>query len=142
MSGYDEAVGPSTDAVSHSGLLRKLMAVVRVEFRADILFFDPTDAVFGNGVCQVGGCGRLAYGHGLCQGHRQRWVGQGRPDLHAFAASTDPRWRQQQPNMVCQVDGCGYGSARGGLCFLHAQRWERGGRPELAAWLAEPPAVK
>jgi integrase len=142
MSGYDEAVGPSTDAVSHSGLLRKLMAVVRVEFRADVLFFDPTDAVFGNGVCQVGGCGRLAYGHGLCQGHRQRWVGQGRPDLHAFAASTDPRWRQQQPNMVCQVDGCGYGSARGGLCFLHAQRWERGGRPELAAWLAEPPAVK
>jgi len=123
-------------------LLEKLISVVRLEFRADLLRFAADDAVFGAGVCRVEGCGRCARGHGLCQGHRQRWAEQGLPDLEVFAAATDRRWRRQQPNMVCRVAGCGYGSARGGLCCLHAQRWERAGRPDLDAWLADPPNVK
>jgi len=45
-----------------AGLLEKLMAAVRPEFRADELAFDPADSVFGGAVCQVTGCPRTARG--------------------------------------------------------------------------------
>jgi integrase len=127
---------------SRTGLLRALMAAVRPEFRADVLVFPADDPVFGGGACRVGGCSRSARGRGLCPGHLQRWVHDGRPDIDEFAASTDLRWRRQRPNQRCRVSGCGYGSARGGMCQLHAQRWARAGRPDLDRWLASPPAVK
>jgi hypothetical protein len=91
---------------SRPGLLGKLMAAVRPEFRADELVFDPADPVFGGEVCRVDGCGRTARGHGLCQGHRNRWAKQGRPDLEMFAATTDPRWRKHAPLMCCAAAGC------------------------------------
>ena len=124
------------------GLLGKLMAVVRVEFRGETLVFDPDDPVFGGGPCRVSGCERNASGHGLCLNHRVQWAKQGRPDLEEFAARTDPRPRRQRPNQQCAVDGCGYGSARGGLCQLHAQRWERAGRPDRKRWMSDPPVIK
>jgi integrase len=129
-------------ARSRPGLLHKLVAAVRPEFRADVLVADTTNPMFGPGPCAVVGCDRAIAGHGLCSGHRQRWDTAGRPDLAVFVAETDPRWRRHQPNACCRVEGCGYGSARQGLCVLHAQRWERSGRPDLAAWLASAPAVK
>lgn len=125
-----------------AGLLHKLMGAVRPEFRADVLVADTTNPMFGPGPCAVAGCDRAITGHGLCSGHRQRWVKAGRPDLASFIAETDPRWRRHQPNAACLVEACGYGSARRGLCGLHAQRWEHSGRPDLSAWLASPPAVK
>lgn len=118
------------------------MAVIRSEFRAEVLVFDPEDPVFGGGACRVSRCRRHARGRGLCQGHLLRWQKQGRPDVEQFALTTDPRWAKQRPNQSCKVPGCGYGSARGGMCQLHAQRWERGGRPDLNRWLADPPEVK
>jgi integrase len=124
------------------GGLERLMAAVRPEFRADVLVFPATDPVFGGGACRVTGCRRAACGHGLCQGHHQRWAKQGRPDLDLFAATTDPGWERQRLNARCRAAGCGYGVARRGLCQLHAQRWERAGRPDLGAWLADPPPVK
>lgn len=127
---------------SAPGLLGALMAAVRTEFRGDVIEFAPDDPVFGGGYCRVGGCARSARGHGLCQGHRQRWADAGRPDLAQFAAATDPRWRRHLPNQACQVADCGYGSARGGQCQLHAQRWDRAGRPHLATWLRDPLPVK
>lgn len=127
---------------SAPGLLAKLVETVRPEFRADPLIFDPEDPVFGTGRCRVAGCGRFSSGHGLCSGHWQRWVTAGRPDLEAFAASTDPRWRRQQPNAACRVEDCFYGSARSGLCQLHGQRWTRSGKPDLAAWLATAAPVR
>ncbi|ETZ51404.1 phage integrase domain protein [Mycobacterium avium MAV_120709_2344] len=130
------------DPNSTLGLLGRLMAGVRSEFRRDVLEFAADDAVFGGGSCRVTDCGRSARGHGLCQGHHQRWANAGRPDLEEFTVSTDPRWRKHRPNQACRVDGCGYGSARGGLCQLHAQRWERAGRPHLASWLRDPLPVK
>jgi integrase/ferredoxin len=133
---------PSAKPAGSSGLLGKLMAVVRSEFRSDVLQFSREDSVFGGAECRAAGCERTARGRGLCQGHLQRWNDQGRPDLEQFAASTDPRWRRQQPNQRCRAPGCGYGSARGGMCGLHAQRWERAGRPDLHAWLAEPQPFK
>lgn len=123
-------------------MLAQLMAVVRAEFRADVLRIPADDAVFGTGECKVVGCTRLVHGRGLCGAHLQRWVGEGRPDLEAFIATTDPRFRLRRPNLRCRIDGCGYGSARKGLCTLHAQRWERCARPDLDAWLASPPSVK
>jgi hypothetical protein len=39
------------------GLLSKLMAAVRPEFRADELVFDPVNPVFGGVLCRVSGCG-------------------------------------------------------------------------------------
>jgi len=124
------------------GLLGTLMAVVRPEFRSDELDFGADDPVFGTGSCGVSGCGRHSRGHGLCQGHRLRWVHDGRPDLDVFAVTTDLRWHRQQPNQCCRVAGCGYGVARQGLCQLHAQQWQRGGRPALDRWLRNPAAVR
>ena len=74
---------------------------------------------------------------GPVSGHFQRWVGEGRPAVDVFAASTDPRWQRQRPNATCEVPGCGYGSARAGLCVLHGQRWQRAGRPGQDTWLTE-----
>lgn len=86
-----------------SGLLGKLMAAVRSEFRSDVMEFGPEDPVFGGDACRVEECGRTARGRGLCQGHLHRWVDEGRPDMQQFVGSTDPRWRRQRPNQRCRV---------------------------------------
>jgi integrase len=135
--------GQSPSNVPDGGsLLARLMSVVRPEFRAEVLVFDPEDRVFGGGACKVSSCRRHARSRGLCQGHHLRWQKDGRPDLEEFADTTDPRWAKQRPNQRCRVTGCDYGSSRGGMCQLHAQRWERSGRPDLERWLTDPPSVK
>ena len=126
---------------SRPGLLGKLMAAVRPQFRADELVFDPADPVFGGGTCRVEGCGRTARGHGLCQAHRNRWAKQGRPDLQTFIATTDRRWRKHAPLMCCNASGCGRGVARQGLCTRHAAAWERDGQPPRQQWLASIPGT-
>jgi hypothetical protein len=119
------------------GLLEKLAAAVRPEFRGDDLVFDLRDPVFGGKPCLVPACERTAVGHGLCQGHRQRWAAAGRPDVGEFAASTDPRWRgKDAPLTRCRAPGCRYGvTRRKGLCARHAGAWERAGMPDLHGWL-------
>lgn len=72
------------------GLLEKLMAAVRPEFRSDVLVFDPRDPVFGGPPCRVDGCGRTGRLYGLCGSHAQRWRRHGRPDLEEFIATTGP----------------------------------------------------
>ena len=72
------------------GLLEKLAAAVRPEFRSDDLVFDLRDPVFGGKPCLVPACERTAVGHGLCQGHRQRWAAAGRPGVREFAESAAP----------------------------------------------------
>jgi hypothetical protein len=74
-----------------TGLLGKLMTVVRPEFRSDVLVFGPQDPVFGGPPCAVPGCIRTARGRGLCSARGLRWRKQGRPDLGQFTASADPR---------------------------------------------------
>jgi integrase len=74
------------------GLLAKLMAVVRPEFRSDVLVFDPRDPVFGGPACAVPRCVRAARAQGLCPGHHQRWWRtEGKPPLARFTATTDPQ---------------------------------------------------
>jgi integrase len=70
--------------------MEKLAAAVRPEFRGDELVFDLRDPVFGGKPCLVPACERTAVGHGLCQGHRQRWAAAGRPSVREFAESTAP----------------------------------------------------
>ena len=119
-----------------AGLLEKLVAAVRPEFRAGELAFDPRDPVLGGKPCLVPACERPVAGHGLCQGHRQRWTAEGRPDVQEFATSTDPRWRRNAPLDCCQAPGCGYGVGhRKGLCSRHASAWDRAGAPSLPEWL-------
>ncbi|WP_223839189.1 tyrosine-type recombinase/integrase [Saccharopolyspora pogona] len=77
-------------ATASPGLLEKLMAAVRPEFRSDLVVFDPRDPVFGGPACAVPGCVRTARSQGLCPGHHQRWWRrEGKPDLARFIATTD-----------------------------------------------------
>ena len=121
----------------------RVRAAVRPQYAAATLLVDATDPTSSSGPCRVPACERLVRGHGMCAGHHHRWAKAGRPDLNAFAATTDPGWARQRPNRRCRIEGCGYGRARTGLCQLHAQRWERSGRPDLTEWLASgQPLVK
>ncbi len=123
-----------------AGLLERLMAAVRPEFRAGELVFDPADPVFGGAICRVASCPRTARGgQGLCAAHHDRWAAEGRTDLDAFAAATSPRWHMQEPLACCRAPGCGRGVRRQGMCTRHSAAWERAGRPDTGEWLAGVP---
>ena len=140
-AGWQQQAGQDAQG-RRPGLLASLVEAVRPEFRADELAFDPGDAVFGGKPCLVPGCRRMACGHGLCQGHRQRWAAAGRPDVGEFAASTDPRWRKDASLTRCRAPGCRYGvTRRKGLCARHARAWERAAMPDLQGWLGTMPGT-
>lgn len=73
---------------SWAGLLEKLLAVVRSEFRVEVYVPDPDHLVLGRGTCPVTGCDRSPSGNGLCSTHQKRWIERGRPERAAFL--TDP----------------------------------------------------
>jgi integrase len=74
-----------------AGLLEKLLAGVRPEFRRDVLAFAADDPVFGGAACRAGMCGKVSFSStGLCNAHYQRWSKQGRPDLGGFSAAASP----------------------------------------------------
>jgi hypothetical protein len=125
-----------------AGLLEKLMAAVRPEFRADEMTFDPRDPVFGGKPCLVSSCERPACGHGLCHGHRQRWAAAGGPGVREFTESTASPWRKNAPLSRCRARECRYGVGhRKGLCVRHSDAWEKAGTPALADWLDTLPGT-
>lgn len=130
MTGGQPAHGPD----AYPGLLARLAAEVRLEFRPGVLAFDPRDPVFGGPPCGAVGCDRPAREYGLCLAHRRRWLNAGRPDLAAFAAGSGARWRGHLPLAACEVPGCRYGRAGHGLCDRHASRWRKAGKPDPAPW--------
>ena len=67
------------------GLLEKLAVAVRPEFRGDELVFDLRDPVFGGKPCLVPTASAPPSVTRLCQGHRQRVGGGGRPGVREFA---------------------------------------------------------
>jgi integrase len=84
------SAGPGQHPAS-AGLLEKLLATIRPEFRRDVLVFAADDPVFGGTACRVGMCGRVSFSStGLCNAHYQRWSKQGRPDLEDFSAAASP----------------------------------------------------
>jgi integrase len=132
--------GPRGHPGRPHGLLEKLLAAVRPEFRADVLVFGLRDPVFGGVPCLVPGCGRRAAGRGLCAGHHQRWTVAGRPPPDAFASTADPAMWGHRRLEPCRVPGCRHGRQQDGLCPGHARDRARAGQPGLEAWLAQAPA--
>jgi integrase len=125
----------------HPGLLEKLMAGVRPEFRAEVIAVDPADLVFGGPPCRVPGCPRVGRSRGLCIGHHHRWNDHGRPDLEAFTATTGPMLRGHAPLESCRATGCRYGRRSHRLCSRHGWAWQQAGRPDLDGWPAALPPV-
>jgi len=140
VSGHNEAIDPLSDGGSRPGLLRRLVAAIRPEFRADILRFDASDPVFGGPLCRVRDCRRPTRSRGMCLGHHSRWRHLGRPDLEEFTAATGPRFAREVL-AACQAPGCRYGITGHGLCRRHLALWRRAGRPSRAGWLAEVPSA-
>jgi site-specific recombinase XerD len=126
---------PVRPATGWGGLLEKLRATVRPEFRAEIYIPLPGDPVFAADECVVAGCDRTASQRGLCNAHAIRWRQRGRPGLEEFLADPGPPVRGRTALPPCIVDGCRYGRGGGsGLCCKHRDRWDRAGRPGLATW--------
>ena len=123
------------------GLLEKLVAAVRPEFRAEILAFGPDDPVLGGKPCRVTGCGRTGRIRGLCFGHDSRWRREGKPDLGHFIATTDPRMKGHQPLASCRIPDCRRGRKERGLCTRHHYAWQRSGQSDLNQWVAALPPV-
>jgi integrase len=135
--------GSSQQHQGAPGLLERLVAAVRAEFRVDVLVPDVDDLILGAPECVVAGCDRPSdhRGSGLCGGHLQRWRQQGRPDLAGFIAATTPHTFGRGPLQPCAVPGCRRGRASRGLCGRHACRWRRAGQPEVAGWAAAAAAL-
>ena len=110
------ASGTISQAGRSAGLLEKLLAVIRPEFRREVLVFDPRDPVFGGPPCSVPECGRPARCRQMCWSHSHRWMMAGKPDPAVFAATTSPGWTGHSPLPGCQITGCGYALAGHGLC--------------------------
>ena len=124
----------SSRATDRASLLEHLMAVVRPEFRVDVLVPAPTDPVLGVADCAVPGCDYPVADHGICNGHRLRWRDLGRPPLTEFLTTSGPPLRGRSRLGRCTVTGCRYGTAGKGLCSKHRGRWERDGHPDPVAW--------
>jgi integrase len=131
--------GPQGQPARPQGLLEKLLASVRPEFRQDVVVFALDDPVFGGAACRVPECGRPARtgAFGMCQEHYRRWDQAGRPDPGQFAATAQPvPWHGHAALPSCRVPGCGFGAKRHRLCPRHDGAWRRAGEPGLEGWLA------
>jgi integrase len=133
-------------ATTWPGLLEKLMAGVRAEFRVDLYVPDPDHPVLGRGVCAVRCCDRSPSGNRLCPPHQKRWIDRGRPDLAEFLTDPGPVLNGRRDLTGCTVSGCRYGSSGFGLCMRHRSVWSTSGDPDPAAWaatvLAADPATR
>ena len=130
------AAVPPLPSTAAPGLLRKLVAAVRPEFRMDILVPERGALVFDTAPCKVAGCVRQPRTRGLCKGHYNAWQQDGRPDIDVFVSAASPEGLGRKELTVCAVQGCRYGGARRGLCVRHHGFWERSGNPDRDAWLA------
>jgi integrase len=131
---------PAQPGGAWPGLLEKLLAAVRPEFRGEVLVPDPDDPVLGRRTCPVPGCDRAQAENGLCSAHGNRWRERGRPDLAEFLADPGPVLNGRRQLTGCTVTGCRYGSSGAGMCMRHRSAWERAGRPDPAAWAERAPA--
>lgn len=125
-----------------AGLLEKLLATVRPEFRGDVLVPSTDDPVLGVPDCAVATCDYPVADHGICNGHRLRWRERGRPPLAEFLVDPGPPVRGRAALSHCAVRGCRYGAAGQGLCYRHRKRWERAGKPDPAKWAATASVVE
>ena len=130
------APGTSRSSIS-SGLLEKLIAVVRPEFRIEVHLVDPDDPVLGRRQCAVAQCDRPVSENALCSGHARRWRDRDRPAIAVFLADPGPVLNGRRDLSVCTVSGCRYGRSGLGLCTRHRTAWTRDGQPDPGSWAAE-----
>ena len=117
-----------------SGLLERLGAAVRPEFRADVLVPAVADPILGSPACTVPGCVRSSRYAGLCPAHLGRWRKAGRPDRQGWAGTADPEVMGYRPLQSCLVPECGFGQHRYRLCYQHSRAWDKAGRPAVDQW--------
>lgn len=122
------------------GLVDRLAAVVRPEFRVEVLVPAVGDPILGSPACAVPGCVRSSRYGGLCPAHLGRWRKAGRPDRAAWAAAADPAVTGYRPLQSCLVSGCGFGQHRYRLCYKHSRAWDKAGRPPVDRW--KPPVAE
>lgn len=122
-----------------SGLLEKLLAAVRAEFRTEIYHPDPDHPVFISPQCAVTSCDRVTWQQDLCNGHVIRWRHRGRPPMENFLADPGRPVRGRGELAACSAYGCRFGVNGRELCMRQYDRWVRAGRPGPDAW--EPPAL-
>ncbi|MGW3496668.1 hypothetical protein [Streptomyces sp. NPDC001020] len=120
-----ERVQPAT------GLLERLMEVVRPEFRGEE-FYPPRDSrVFFQGECRIPSCERmLSYSvKQLCTAHYQRWVQAGRPEFEAWVPGEDAYHRHHRVIRGCAVTGCrrSMNGCSPRICTRHTELWEAAG---------------
>lgn len=124
------------DGTPPTGLLERLLGMVRPEFRVEVLTPGTDDAILGGPPCLVPACGRVRRYRGMCTGHIQRWNRENRPEISEFIAQTNPHVLGRGPLPECAVPGCKYGCRSKGLCNNHDYAWTRDGRPDLERWIA------
>jgi len=127
-------VAPLTTGRQRIGLLERLLATIRCEFRTELYRPDPGDPVFVAPECAVTGCDNVASQRGLCNGHIIRWRQRGRPAMEDFLDDPGPPVRGRQALPSCRIGGCHYGRFGKGLCSKHYGRWARAGRPDPDGW--------
>ncbi|MGN2636529.1 hypothetical protein ACTD5D_10120 [Nocardia takedensis] len=91
-----------------AGLLERLMQTVTPLFRGEV-FYPPTDSrVFVQGFCRIPSCGiALSYAsRRLCQGHYQRWKGDGSPELEEWVIAEDVATRKRRTVADCAIGRC------------------------------------
>ena len=118
------------------------MAVVRPEFRIDILVPQPGALIFQRRALPGSGCLRMPWTRKLCRGHYA--TGGNRTDARTWRSSRPrpaPELLGRKELTGCVVAGCRFGGARRGLLVRHHGFWERAGKPGRPAWLASLPAV-
>ncbi|MBO3678729.1 tyrosine-type recombinase/integrase [Streptomyces sp. NEAU-YJ-81] len=125
-----------------AGLLGKLMAAVRPEFRVDVFIPEPGQLIFGLGACRVPGCPRQPRTRQLCRGHYYRWQQHGKPDVEKFIADPGSGPVGRAELTACAIVGCRFGAARQGLCVSHQGFWERAGKPDKETWTAGLPVIE
>lgn len=123
-------------APARSGLLAKLMAQVRAEFRVEIYLAGPDDSVLGRRPCSVSDCDRSRAENGLCSAHGGRWRHRGRPEMAGFLTDPGPTLNGRRDLTGCAVAGCRYGSSGFGLCMRHRVAFTRGDQSDPNAWAA------
>jgi hypothetical protein len=115
-------VSLAQSALPQAGLLEKLLAAVRLEFRADVLLPSPEDPVLGWKPCPAAGCGRAIHENGMCTAHGIRWRKRGCPEITQFLVDPGPPLRGRTELGHCTVGGCRYGVSGKGLCARHRDK--------------------
>lgn len=121
--------------VPASGLLGKLMAAVRPEFRADVIA-PSRSFMFDESRCRVPNCDRDERSRGLCNGHYIGWWYAGKPDISEYVLTATPLKIGGGGSAGCSVPGCHYSTDYHGVCRNHNLAWRRAGKPPFEQWLA------